>query len=151
VPSRRSLLTFKLGIWAGVLASAVFAKRVMQSRGDEESEELELVAIFDGIDLKNRAKSFRGGSMLAWFGGIAVDLREAELAPGATLSVRTLFGGIAVKTPPNWRIKSSVKVFPGGLDVRNPPEADDDAPVLRLDGTVIFGGVAIGAASSGGS
>ena len=143
--SPRSLLMFKLGIWTGVVASAVFAKRAMPSRGDEESDEIELVAIFDGIDLKSRAKSFKGGSMLAWFGGIAVDLREAELAPGAKLSVRTLFGGIAVKTPANWRIKSDVKVLAGGIDARNPPQVDANAPVLLLDGMAIFGGVAVGA------
>jgi hypothetical protein len=96
----RSLLSFKLGFWSGVAAAALFARRALPSSGDEESEELALVAVFDGIDLKNRSKVFRGGSMLAWFGGIAVDLREAELAPGARLSLRTLFGGIAVKTPP---------------------------------------------------
>ena len=143
--SPRSLLMFKLGIWTGVVASAVFAKRAIPSRGDEESDEIELVAIFDGIDLKSRAKSFKGGSMLAWFGGIAVDLREAELAPGAKLSVRTLFGGIAVKTPANWRIKSDVKVLAGGIDARNPPQVDANAPVLLLDGMAIFGGVAVGA------
>ena len=82
--------------------------------------------------------------MLAWFGGIAVDLREAELAPGAKLSVRTLFGGIAVRTPANWRIKSDVKALGGGIDART-PQVDDDAPVLLLDGIAIFGGVAVGA------
>ena len=144
VRSPRSLLIYKLGIWTGVVASALFAKRALPSRGDEESDEVELVAIFDGIDLKSRSKSFRGGSMFAWFGGIAVDLREAELAPGATLSVRTLFGGIAVKTPPNWRIKSDVKVLAGGIDAPNPPHVDADAPVLRLSGLAVFGGVAVG-------
>ena len=39
--------------------------------------------MLDGIDLKSRAASFRGGSMFAWLGGIAVDLREAQLAPDA--------------------------------------------------------------------
>ena len=136
---------YKLGVWTGVVASAVFARRAVRSRGDEDSDEVELVAIFNGIDLKSRAKSFRGGSMLAWFGGIAVDLREAELAPGAKLSVRTLFGGIAVRTPPTWRIKSNVKVLAGGIDTPRPPELDDDAPVLSLDGIAIFGGVAVGA------
>ena len=144
VRSPRALLVYKLGIWTGVVASAVFAKRALPSRGDEESDEVELVAIFDGIELKSRAKSFKGGSMLAWFGGIAVDLREAELAPGAKLSVRTLFGGIAVKTPANWRIKSDVKALGGGIDVRNPPQVDADAPVLLLDGMALFGGVAVG-------
>src|SRR5438067_8561414 len=87
----RSLLLFKLGFWAGMMAAAAFVKRAVPSRGDEESDELALVAVMDGIELTNRSKAFTGGSMVAWYGGIAVDLREAELAPDARLSVRTLF------------------------------------------------------------
>jgi hypothetical protein len=98
--SARSILAFKLGVWAGVTGSALFFKRAVPSRGDEESDELALVAVFDGIDLKSRAKAFKGGSMLAWFGGIEVDLREAQLAPGAKLAVNAFFGGIDLKTPP---------------------------------------------------
>ena len=41
--------------------------------------------------------------MLAWFGGITVDLRDAELAPGASLTAHELFGGIDLQTPPRWR------------------------------------------------
>ena len=141
----RSLLAFKLGFWSGVAAAAVFAKRAFPSRGEEESDELALVAVFDGVDLKNRSKAFRGGSMLAWFGGIAVDLREAELAPGARLTVRTLFGGIAVKTPPGWRIESKLLVLFGGADDGTPAKDDPDAPVLAVDGLVVLGGIAIGA------
>jgi hypothetical protein len=105
----RSLLVFKLGVWTGIAAAAAFVKRSVPSRGDEESDALALVAVFDGIELESRAKAFRGGSMFAWFGGIAVDLRKAELAPDARLSVRTLFGGIEIKTPPTWRIESASK------------------------------------------
>src|SRR5881394_1850156 len=101
----RLLLVFKLGAWTGMMIAAVFAKRALPSRGDEDSDELALVAVFDGIELKSRAKAFKGGSMLAWFGGISVDLREAALAPDAQLSVRTLFGGIEIKTPPEWRVE----------------------------------------------
>jgi hypothetical protein len=124
---------------------AAFAKRAVPSRGDEESDELALVAVFDGIELKSRAKAFKGGSMLAWFGGIAVDLREAELAPGARLSMHTLFGGIAVRTPPSWRVESGVKAVAGGVDARTPAQDDPDAPVLALDGISLFGGIAVGA------
>src|SRR4029450_4166990 len=125
--------------------AALFAKGALPSRGDEDSDELALVAIFDGIDLKSRATAVRGGSMLAWFGGIAVDLREAELAPGARLSVHTLLGGIAIKTPPTWRIKSSVKALAGGVDARTPAEDDEDAPVLTIEGIALLGGIAVGA------
>lgn len=140
----RSLLVFKLGVWTGMAIAAAYVKRAVPSRGDEESDELALVAVFDGIDLKNRSKAFRGGSMLAWWGGISVDLREAELAPGAKLFVRTLFGGIAVRVPPTWRIESSLKATMGGVDARTPAQDDPDAPVLEVDGMALFGGVAVG-------
>jgi hypothetical protein len=141
----RSLLVFKLGAWVGMAVAAAFVKRALPSRGDEESDELALVAALDGIELKSRAKAFKGGSMLAWLGGIAVDLRDAELAPGARLSVHTLFGGISIKTPPSWRVESSVKALAGGVDVRTPAQHDTDAPVLALEGLALFGGIAVGA------
>ena len=141
--SARSLLAFKLGFWTGLTAAAIYFKRAVPSRGDEESDEVALVAVFDGIDLKSRAKAFRGGSMLAWFGGIAVDLREAELAPGAKLAVNTFFGGIALKTPPGWRVESQAKALGGGVDVRTHAQDDPAAPVLTLEGTAVFGGIAV--------
>ena len=71
----RSLIVFKLGFWAGLLGSAALVKRVLPSRGDADSDELGLVAIFDGIELESHATAFQGGTMFTWFGGIAVDLR----------------------------------------------------------------------------
>lgn len=141
----RGLLLFKLGAWVGMMGAAAFVRRAVPSRGDEESDELGLVAVLNGIELKSRARAFRGGSMLAWFGGIAVDLREAELAPGARLSLHTLFGGIAIKTPPTWRIESELKVLAGGAETRSPAQDDPQAPVLTLTGTALFGGIAVGA------
>ena len=89
---------FELGVWAGVMGAAAFVRKALPSHGDEESDELGLVAVFDGIELESRATAFTGGSMLAWFGGIDVDLRRVELAPGARLSMHALFGGIDVRT-----------------------------------------------------
>ena len=145
----RGFLLFKLGAWAGMMSAAAFARRAVPSRGDEESDELGLVAIFDGIDLESRATAFTGGSMLAWFGGITVDLRQVELAPGARLSLHTLFGGIQIKTPPGWRVESGLKAIAGGVDARTPAQDDPDAPVLTLTGTALFGGIAVGAKASG--
>jgi hypothetical protein len=145
----RGVLLFKLGAWAGMMAAAAFVRRTVPSRGDEESDDLGLVAVFNGIELKSRARAFTGGSMLAWFGGIAVDLREVELAPGARLSLNTLFGGIAVKTPPGWRVESELKALAGGVDARTPGGDDPAAPVLTVTGTALFGGIAIGAKAAG--
>jgi hypothetical protein len=58
--------------------------------------------------------------------------------------MRTLFGGIAVRVPPTWRIESSLKATMGGVDARTPAQDDPDAPVLEVDGMALFGGVAVG-------
>jgi hypothetical protein len=139
----QSLVVFVLGVWAGVMGAAAFVKRAVPSRGEEESEELALVAVFDGVKLESRAKIFRGGSMFAWFGGIDVDLGEAELAPGATLSVHALLGGVVIRTPPNWRVESNVKVLAGGVNAPTPAADDRDAPVLTLEGMAVIGGIAV--------
>src|SRR5207247_7517370 len=109
----------------------------------EDSDDLSLVAVMEGVELKSRSQSFKGGSMLAWFGGIELDLSEAELAPDARLSVRTLFGGIAIDTPPDLRIESSVKTVAGGGDTKT--SDDPDAPVLAVEGMAVLGGIAVGA------
>ena len=139
------MVLFKLGAWAGMMAAAAFVRRAMPSHGDEESDELGLVAIFDGIELESRATAFTGGSILAWFGGIDLDLREVDLAPGAQLSMHALFGGIKVKTPPGWRVESELKSFAGGINTRTGADEDPDAQVLTVTGTAVFGGIDVGA------
>ena len=140
----RALALTTAGAFAGFAAAAAAVKHALPSRGEEESDELALVAVFDGIELKSRASSFRGGSIFAWFGGISLDLREATLAPDAQLSVNALFGGIAIRVPPEWRLESELDALAGGVDVR-PGAESPDAPTLRLEGRALFGGIAVGA------
>jgi Cell wall-active antibiotics response 4TMS YvqF len=133
-----------LGFWAGLMAAAAMMKRVLRSRGDAESDEVALVAIFDGLDLESRARAFRGGSMFAWFGGISVDLCAATLSSdGAYLDLHALNGGIAIKVPEGWRVRSSMRAVVGGVDVGAVEPEAADAPTLTLDGFAAFGGVAV--------
>jgi hypothetical protein len=141
----RTLLVFKLGFVAGVIASGALLKQVLPSRGDEESDEVALVAALDGIQLRSKARAFRGGSMTSWLGGIAVDLREAELAPEANLRVHSLLGGIAIRVPTGWRVVSNVHALGGGVALDVPEPDDPDAPTLTLDGMAVLGGIAVGA------
>ena len=125
-----------VGAVAGFAAAAALAKRALPSRGSEDSDELALVAIFDGIDLKNRASAFTGGSVLAWFGGVALDLRDAVPEPDAHLTVHALFGGVAIRVPPGWRLVSNLSSFAGGVrrpggGRRQPGRADADARRAR--------------------
>jgi hypothetical protein len=47
----RAVLLFKLGFWAGMIASAAVVKRMLRSRGDAHSDDVALVAILDGVAL----------------------------------------------------------------------------------------------------
>ena len=105
---------------------------------------IDLIAILNGVELKSRAQAFRGGSMFSWLGGIAVDLRDAQLTGDAHLDVHSVFGGIAIRVPATWRVESNVKAIAGGVTV-SPTQPADDAPTLRLDGFTAFGGIAVGA------
>jgi hypothetical protein len=141
----RALLLFKLGFWAGTLASAAVLKRAFPSHGDEESNDVRLVAILNGVAIKSHAQAFRGGSMFSWLGGIAVDLREATLAQPAHLEVGSLLGGIAIRVPTGWKVESDVHSLAGGVAINIPEPEDADAPTLRLTGFTAFGGIAVGA------
>jgi hypothetical protein len=133
-----------LGFWAGFMAAAAIMKRVLRSRGNADSDEVALVAIFDGIDLKSSASAFRGGSMLAWFGGISVDLRAAQVSSdGAHLDLHALNGGIAITVPEGWRVRSTMRAVAGGVDARAPEPEAAEPPTLTLDGFAVFGGVAV--------
>jgi hypothetical protein len=139
----RTLVIFELGAWVGMVTAAALVKRALPSRGSEESDEVTLVSIFDGIELESRARSFRGGSMLAWCGGVSVDLRGATLAPDARLTIGALFGGVDVQVPPGWRVVSTARAIAGGVADHIPEPEDPDAPTLTIESTAAFGGVSI--------
>ena len=132
---------------AGFVTAAVALRRALASRGDAESDELGLIAIFDGIQLESTATAFRGGSMLAWFGGIEADLRNAQLAPEARLSLTSLFGGISLRIPEGWRVESTGRAVFGGVADDVPEPEDPTAPRLVLTSLALFGGVAIKASA----
>jgi hypothetical protein len=132
-----------LGFLGGFMVAAAIMKRALPSRGDADSDEVALVAVFDGVNLRSQATSFRGGSMLAWYGGIDVDLREAQLAPDARISVTSLFGGISLRVPPEWRVESNVRTIAGGIGVSGPDPDDPDGPTLVVEGIAAFGGIGV--------
>ena len=143
------LLRTLLAFYGGLLAAATFVKRAVPSRGDTDSDEVGLVAIFGGVELESRSQAFRGGSMLAWFGGVEADLRKTRLAPGAHLTVHALMGGIEITVPEGWRVESSVRAFAGGVQVDVPSPSDSAAPLLTLDGLAAFGGIEVRARPAG--
>jgi len=139
----RTLFLLLVGTIAGFAGAAAVLRTTLTSRGDEESDEVALVAIFNGIELESRSASFRGGTALAWFGGISLDLRDATLAPAAEIDVRAMFGGLAIRVPPTWRVDASGTAIAGGVDNSAAKPSGPDAPTLVVRAATAFGGISV--------
>jgi|BarGraNGADG00212_2_1021979.scaffolds.fasta_scaffold21408_2 Cell wall-active antibiotics response 4TMS YvqF len=124
---------------------AALTKRRVQTTEDPASNEPTAASVFAGERFVSRAPALHGGRVITWFGGHDVDLRDATLDPsGATLDLKTVYGGTQVAVPEGWRVRSHVTSIFGGTEV-GVPEADlpADAPLLELRGFTLFGGVRV--------
>jgi hypothetical protein len=128
-------------VFVGVM---VALKRAMPSMGDEDSDEISLVSILEGRELKSRAASFRGGSALNVTAGQVIDLRGATLAPGgAFLEVRTVMGGTAVAVPEDWPVEVRSQAYMGSVTNRIEDSPDDDRDGLTIDAVAVMGSIDI--------
>ncbi len=79
-------------------------------------------------------------------GGAKLDLREAWLPPGPIeLRVAALMGGVEIIVPPHLPVESEGIAIMGGFDHvdRAPAQPDPGAPLLRVTGLALMGGVHI--------
>jgi hypothetical protein len=145
----RSLVRKLLGLslLAGIASAvaALIARDRLVSSGGEMDDEVDLVTIYDGLQFHSEAPALRRASVLTWYGGTSLDLRDATLDPdGATLIVRTIFGGLEVVVPAAWPVELNVtSLFAGADDSHDPDRSGSDGPVLRVSGWNAFGGLSI--------
>ncbi len=141
----KSLLKFWLFVSAIGAAVALLAKKRLPVADDPETDELKLVAIFDACEVRSTASAFKGGSAIAGFGAIELDLRRAQAAPGgAHLDLIAFFAGIEVVVPDTWHVSGRGVGVAGGFDLeRDNEDPADGQPTLRIDVKAVFGGVAV--------
>jgi predicted membrane protein len=127
-----------------ILIGLSFLFKTNPSPNKNSIEGTDMVAVFGGYERIITDKNFSGGEATAVFGSIKLDLTQAGLKDRrASLSVTTVFGGVVLIVPKEWRVKSSgVPIF-GGFDDRTVSPSDPDAPELFVDATAVFGGVEI--------
>lgn len=104
----------------------------------------QIVAIFGGATRKGRWHAEPNMNAVTIFGGATLDFREAVLpAREMTLNTTCIFGGIEIIVPPEMRVVDRGVAIFGGRDTgSDTAEADSpDAPVLRLTGLTLFGGI----------
>ena len=80
----------------------------------------------------------------ACMGGIGLDLRDATLTgPVTDIWVFALMGGVEIIVPPDVRLESDGFAIMGGFEdqLKEAASRDPDAPVIRVHGLAIMGGV----------
>ncbi|MFK7952175.1 MAG: DUF5668 domain-containing protein [Ekhidna sp.] len=109
--------------------------------GEVDDDFFETTSIFGGSEKSFTSKNFKGGKMTAVFGGAEVHLDNAELAPeGATIDCFCMFGGHEIYVPNDWTVVNESFVIFGGFSDSRPNTIKDENKVLRIKGSVIFGG-----------
>lgn len=142
---RKKMMRAVLGFLAmqAVMAvvGQVMSKRM--NRGDEDSDEFQVAAIFGGKKFQSRATSLKSGTVVSSMGGVDLDLRDATLDPGgASLDLRTTMGGCQVIVPADWAVNVDDECLAGGFEVDVTPAEDlpPDAPKLQIHAVARMGG-----------
>lgn len=106
---------------------------------------LDAISVFGGTDQKVFSKNFKGGNVIAIFGGCDLNLTQADFQQMIVIEVVAIFGGVKIIVPPNWDVKSEVATIFGGLEDKRALTTYNDVTkkILVIKGVALFGGVSI--------
>ncbi len=129
-----------------VAATKAVVPTVVTALAPADQEREAAYAIFGGIDRRGAWNVPRRMRVVALFGGANLDLREARFPAGVIdIHVTAVMGGINIVVPPGLAVQMHGSAIMGGFaDVnRAPANPDPDAPLLRVHGLTMMGGVNI--------
>lgn len=111
---------------------------------DDRPRSRSLVALMGGVVRKGRWLVPRRLRAVALMGGVEIDLRDADFSRGVTeIWVLAVMGGVGIVVPPGVRLEvDGVAVMGAFTDQEGlPAVAHDDAPLVRVRGLALMGGV----------
>lgn len=115
------------------------------SSSTDDSEYLDIVAVFGGIKKNVQSKNFKGGEIVSFMGGSEINFMHADIQNPIQLEVNNVFGGTKLIIPSNWDVKNEISAVFGGVeDKRNfsnsIPESNKK---IVLKGACVFGGIEV--------
>ena len=115
-------------------------------RGDRVRDRSLIMSVMGGTDRKGRWIPARRSNVIALMGGVALDFREAMMAPGVTeVWIFTMWGGVEIIVPPGLPVEVDGLAILGGFDFdsNEPVDRTPDEPLLRIRGMAVMGGVEV--------
>ncbi|MDN3350986.1 DUF1707 domain-containing protein [Actinomadura sp. DC4] len=109
-----------------------------------ESGAPNIVAVFSGAERRGRWLIEPETNVVAVCGGVELDLRQAVLSRReVTINIVAVMGGVNMILPPGVRVTNSISAIFGGTSLPSDDTLDPEAPVIRLTGFALFGGVSV--------
>ena len=102
-------------------------------------------AVFGGSEHTVTSQNFRGGETMALFGGVELDMRQANISDeGCKIHATALFGGVEIIAPDDWNVIITGTPIFGGIDSKSRRKSDaNNIKDVYIHCTVAFGGVEI--------
>ncbi len=135
------------GVWSALWPLAVVAVglgillRAGSAGGD--ADHVTSFAFWWGAEPRTRSQRFTGASLTAIMGGISLDLREADVVGTARIDVFVFWGGVDIRVPRTWRVRTSGLPLLGGWEDKTVPPPEPDAPLLDVRIVSLMGGAEV--------
>lgn len=105
---------------------------------------IEESVLLTGLEKSIQSQNLKGGKISSTLAGVELDLRGAKLYKGeATLDIDVVLGGVELYLPENWRVEYKGSPTLGGIDIRKRDKLEPDSPVLKINYSILMGGIDI--------
>ncbi|MEX2599941.1 MAG: DUF5668 domain-containing protein [Dehalococcoidia bacterium] len=117
--------------------------------GGSPDQIVDVVSVLGENTKRPTSQQFKGGDVSAVMGSAKVDLRDARLADGASISVTVVMAGVEILVPDDWEVDVAASVILGGVEDKRrirvaPADAANALPQrLRITGLVLMGGLEV--------
>jgi len=111
--------------------------RVVKNKSDGK---IDYIGIFGGVDEKI-CDTFKGGSSVAVFGAVKLDLSDAIIKEDVVIECVTIFGGTEIILPDNVMLQTGGVAIFGGTENKYRDKGGKKAPTVYINPVTIFGGV----------
>lgn len=115
------------------------------ANGGKGEDKVDLTAIFGNIKRRIFSKNFKFADVTTFFGGVELDLTQADIQERAKIDLTQFFGGTTLIVPANWSVESDLVAIMGGINDKRAGVAASAArdKILVISGTAIFAGIEI--------
>jgi len=121
----------------------IFSKINMAHVGEEEADEIKKVYILTGVNTYYQSDNFKGGEITTILAGGDIDLSAVEVKKEKiNLKLVAILGGLRLKVPENWEVKTDITGIMGGFDNKTQKPKNKNVEVI-IDGVSILGGIEI--------